>query len=174
MDSHSSTTIEVTIDADDWSAEVTDIEGLCRRAALAALETRQATERPVEMSILLTDDAAIRELNRTWRGQDKPTNVLSFPVGDEDFAVPDEAPLPLGDVIVALETVRVEAHADGKAVADHLAHLVVHGTLHLMGFDHLSPEEADEMETVERLVLASIGIADPYAGSEPVPVDQRP
>jgi probable rRNA maturation factor len=110
--------------------------------------------------VTLTDDAAIRLLNRDWRGMDKPTNVLSFPQADLPEGV--DAPQPLGDVIIALETLQAEAAAEGKAPAHHLAHLVVHGTLHLMGYDHLEDDEAEEMEALERRILAGLGIDDPY------------
>jgi probable rRNA maturation factor len=111
-----------------------------------------------EVSILLTDDAEMRALNRTWRGKDASTNVLSFPAND-DLTEPGL----LGDVALAYETTRDEAQATGTALSDHVAHLVVHGVLHLLGFDHVDEDEAERMETLERQALASLGIADPYA-----------
>jgi probable rRNA maturation factor len=118
---------------------------------------------PVEVSVLLTDDARVRELNRVWRGADKPTNVLSFPAREPGEPWPSEGPVMLGDVAVALETVLREAAAEGKAPGDHLAHLVVHGTLHLLGHDHVgSDAEAEAMESLEVRVLAGLGVADPY------------
>ena len=107
----------------------------------------------VELSVTLADDATVHALNRRWRGRDAPTNVLSFASG--------ERPL-LGDVVLAYETVAREAAEQGKNLADHLAHLVTHGVLHLLGFDHEAPHEADEMEALERRALAGIGVADPY------------
>jgi probable rRNA maturation factor len=121
-----------------------------------------------EVSILLTDDAEMRALNRTWRGKDASTNVLSFPAGDDL-----NKPGLLGDVALAYETTRKEAEATGIALSDHAAHLVVHGVLHLLGFDHLEEDEAERMETLERQALASLGIADPYAkrdGARPAEV----
>jgi probable rRNA maturation factor len=117
------------------------------------------------VSVLLADDAAVRDLNRAWRGRDKPTNVLSFPAFEPGTPVPaDGPPVPLGDIAVALETVLREAEAEGKTPADHLAHLVVHGTLHLMGRDHEAGEaEAAAMEALEVAALATMGVADPYA-----------
>lgn len=103
---------------------------------------------------MLADDAALRALNARWRQQDKPTNVLSFPAGDSVL---------LGDVVLAFETVRREASEQGKSLADHMSHLVVHGVLHLLGHDHERPRDADVMESLERQVLAGLGIADPYA-----------
>jgi probable rRNA maturation factor len=97
-------------------------------------------------------------LNRIWRGKDAPTNVLSFPAND---AV-SEAGL-IGDVVLAYETTRKEARDEGLALADHVSHLVVHGVLHLLGFDHEEGEEAEQMEDLERTALASLGIVDPYA-----------
>ncbi|HEX8374556.1 MAG TPA: rRNA maturation RNase YbeY, partial [Geminicoccaceae bacterium] len=117
---------------------------------------------PVEVSVLLADDAHVRELNRVWRGVDKPTNVPSFPAREPGEPWPAEGPAHLGDVAVALETVLREAAAEGKAPGDHLAHLVVHGTLHLLGHDHDADAEADAMEALEVRVLAGLGVADPY------------
>ena len=123
-----------------------------------------------EITIVLTDDAEIRDLNRTWRSKDQATNVLSFPAGDVPSATRQSgdptfngAPIPLGDIVVAFETTRTEADEKPIPLSDHLSHLVVHGTLHLLGFDHLNDEEAEDMESLERKALASLGIADPYA-----------
>jgi probable rRNA maturation factor len=110
---------------------------------------------------VLTDDARIRELNRTWLGDDKATNVLSFPAPD---APTDDARF-LGDVVFALETIRREAEGEQKVFERHLAHLAVHGTLHLLGFDHASEQDAEEMEERERQILARLGFPDPYAPS---------
>lgn len=139
-----------------WTAALPDIRARARRAARAA--TRGAGWRPgaagAELSLVLADDAALRALNARWRQQDKPTNVLSFPAGDSVL---------LGDVVLAFETVRREASEQGKSLADHMSHLVVHGVLHLLGHDHERPRDADVMESLERQVLAGLGIADPYA-----------
>jgi probable rRNA maturation factor len=106
-----------------------------------------------ETVVVFADNAAVQALNATFRGQDKPTNVLSFPSPGADG----------GDIILALETVRAEAAAQGKTFADHTAHLIAHGILHLMGYDHLVRGEARRMERLERRVLARFAIADPYA-----------
>ncbi|MBB6308773.1 rRNA maturation RNase YbeY [Xanthobacter tagetidis] len=152
--------IDVMAEAGDWS-RVPDAEEVTRRAALAALKAcGDEVPWPCEVAVTLTDDAAIRVLNRDWRAMDKPTNVLSFPQADLPEGV--DAPQPLGDIIVAIETLEAEAVAEGKAPAHHLAHLVVHGTLHLMGYDHLDDDEAEEMEALERRILAGLGIDDPY------------
>jgi len=119
------------------------------------------TPAPLELSLLFTDDAAIRRLNAHYRGQDKPTNVLSFP----------QAPGPhsgalLGDVILAVETVRGEAALAGKPFEDHMAHLLIHGFLHLLGYDHETDGAAEAMEALERSALETIGIADPTAAAQ--------
>ncbi|MFS8036289.1 rRNA maturation RNase YbeY [Xanthobacter sp. AM11] len=153
--------VDVLIEADGW-AELPGAEAIAITAVRAALDALGAdVPAPCEVSVTLTDDARIRVLNREWRSLDKPTNVLSFPLPD----LPDDsdAPQPLGDIIVALETVRAEAAAEAKAAAHHLSHLVVHGTLHLMGYDHMNDDEAEEMEALERRILAGLGIDDPYA-----------
>ena len=110
-----------------------------------------------EASLLLSDDSHVRELNARYRQKDRPTNVLSFPPGP---GTPEEY---LGDVILALQTVSREAAEEGKRFDHHVAHLIVHGLLHLAGYDHESDDEAEEMEALERDVLARLGIADPYA-----------
>jgi probable rRNA maturation factor len=131
-------------------------------AAAAAAPEGQATH---EVTLVLTDDAEMRELNRVWRGNDAPTNVLSFPSGESQGD-----PLLLGDVVLACETVEREATLQGIATPDHAAHLVVHGLLHLLGYDHLNEDEALKMETLETEILASLGIADPYADTGPAAI----
>ncbi|BBK45249.1 endoribonuclease YbeY [Allostella vacuolata] len=146
--------IGIRIDHRPWRTALGDPRPLVRRAVRAALKVapRMPAGDP-EMAILLGDDALLHQLNRDYRGQDKPTNVLSFAAGD---------PLLLGDVAIAYETTAAEAAAAGKPLADHLSHLVVHGTLHLLGFDHETTEDAAEMEPLEVQALAALGIADPY------------
>jgi probable rRNA maturation factor len=134
-----------------WKRSVPGAPRLARKAAKAALAA--AAEGPVEVSLALADDAAVRVLNRDYRGKDKPTNVLSFESGGRPF---------LGDVVLALETVLAEAKAQGKQPADHLAHLVVHGVLHLLGHDHETRAEAARMERVEIAILSRLGVPDPY------------
>ena len=131
-------------------------ERLARRAARAAL-TSNGTAPVGELCLVLADDRLQRTLNRRFRGKDRSTNVLSF----------DGAPDGLGDVVLALETVQAEADAQGKSLADHVAHLVVHGVLHLMGHDHAGAAEARRMERLEREILTGLGIGDPYRLSAP-------
>jgi probable rRNA maturation factor len=132
-----------------------------RRAARAALAVCE-TAAPV--TVVLSDDTELRELNHMWRGKDRPTNVLAFPAG----SVPIRGRPPLGDVILAFETVAQEAEAADLALPHHLSHLVVHGVLHLLGYDHEKPAEARRMEDLEVRVLAGLGIADPYAALPPL------
>jgi probable rRNA maturation factor len=133
-----------------WGRAIPGATALARRAARAALDACDATAG--EVAIVLSDDATVRRLNRDYRHKDKPTNVLSFPLGDQ----------LLGDVVLARETVLAEAGAQGKLAGNHLSHLVVHGVLHLLGFDHEKEAQARRMEALERRVLAGLGIADPY------------
>jgi len=170
--------IDIADPAPQWRRALPDAPAIAERAARAALAGAAPPPAPslraqrsnlrargrllrrsaprnddVELSVTLADDAAVHALNRRWRGRDAPTNVLSFASG--------ERPL-LGDVVLAYETVAREAAEQGKSLADHLAHLVTHGVLHLLGFDHEVEHEAEAMEALERRVLAGIGIADPY------------
>jgi probable rRNA maturation factor len=164
MDSDSSHTTQVAVECQAWHTAVTDPVGIVREAVAAALQeaAEAAPDRP-EVSVLLADDDRLRTLNRTWRNQDKPTNVLSFPAMEPGEVAHGSRPVLLGDIAIALETVLREAGAEGKAPAAHLAHLVVHGTLHLLGHDHETDGEAALMEGTEALALARLGIADPYA-----------
>jgi probable rRNA maturation factor len=153
------TEVEITVAAAAWDG-VQDAQAVVRRA-IAACEARlEDSGETVEMSVVLSDDAEIRRLNREWRGKDSATNVLSFPT----------APGPsgeqhLGDVIIAFETLVREAAEEHKSFSAHLAHLVVHGYLHLLGYDHEVAEQAEDMEQLERDILADLGIEDPYAGA---------
>ena len=163
--------VEVVRRSDDWGrAGVTD--ATLALAAKAAFEL-VSSNRPqnYEVAILLAGDDDVQELNRTWRSKDTPTNVLSFPAGvDSDFPPQEEvdAPVPLGDVVLGFGTVSREATEQGIALGDHACHLTVHGVLHLLGCDHDTAAHAEGMEALERRALAALGIADPYAGSEPL------
>jgi probable rRNA maturation factor len=151
--------VDVMAGPGDWS-RIADIEALARRAIDATLAVAaHAPPMSTELSVLLTDDAGVRELNRRWRGLAKPTNVLSFPGSGP--ASPDGV-RHLGDIALAFETVAREADEAEKSLADHAAHLIVHGTLHLLGHDHEIDEEAEGMEALEIAALARLGIANPY------------
>lgn len=146
--------VEVAVEAPDWAEALPDAERFCARVLQAAAG---AAPLPGEVSVLLADDATIQALNARFRGQDKPTNVLSFPAPEAP-----NAPRFFGDVALALETVRREAHLQGKAMDAHVAHLLVHGFLHLLGHDHETDAEAERMEAREREILARLGYPDPY------------
>lgn len=131
-------------------------------AALAVAAVRPLPE--AELSLLFTDDKRIRVINRDWRGFDKATNVLSFPAAPPERIATSPV---LGDIVLAYETLAREAESENKSMADHLSHLVIHGLLHLLGEDHETEAEAARMEGLEIAALARLGIANPYAGTEP-------
>jgi probable rRNA maturation factor len=133
-----------------------------RRGAAAA---QLALPDRVELGISLADDACQRRLNRTWRSRDMPTNVLAFPAWQPGEVPPVGAPLLLGDVVLAFETVTREAQASRIPLEDHLRHLTVHGVLHLLGYDHLAPGEAAVMQWLESSIRAGLGVPDPYRDS---------
>ena len=146
--------IHLAVEDERWRA-LADIEDLARRAIEAAIVAcGEEVADDAELSLVLCDDAFIAELNGRWRGIAKPTNVLSFPI---DAAVP-----ALGDVVIAFETVAREAAAEGRSLGDHLSHMIVHGFLHLLGFDHGDEGEAEVMEALEIQALAALGISSPY------------
>jgi probable rRNA maturation factor len=146
--------IDVLVDSALWKKSAKG-RSLVRRAVAAAADA--LSTRRSQLAIVLTDDSAIRQLNRLWRGIDAATNVLSFPTKQ----TADEPP-HLGDVVLAYQTIAREARAEGKPFAHHLAHLAVHGFLHLMGYDHQADADAEVMEQVEREVLRRLRIPDPY------------
>lgn len=162
--------MELDVDVEQWPAG--EWEVLAQRAMqAAAAEVPELANARLSASLLFTSDAEIHALNREWRQRDKPTNVLSFPMltRPQLLALPvDGPPELLGDIALAHETCLREAVEKGIAVEDHVAHLIVHGLLHLAGHDHeTSPADAERMEAIEIKVLALMGIADPYgAGSE--------
>ena len=151
-------TLDIMIEAGDWS-RLEDAEALAQKAAEAALAVTYEADGEFEASVMLTDDAQIRELNRTWRDKDKPTNVLSFPAPEQPGL---DGPRHLGDIALAYETLVRESEEESKELAHHFAHLIVHGVLHLLGYDHEVEAEADIMEALEVKALATLGIADPY------------
>jgi probable rRNA maturation factor len=133
---------------------------------LAREEQQPFPEMAPELSLVFTNDDSIQQINAEWRGQDKPTNVLSFPAFPLE---PGGMPGPmLGDIVIARETVEREAVDLGKTFDDHLTHLLVHGFLHLFGYDHMEKDEAEEMEALETRILAGLGLSDPYAGQDPI------
>ncbi|RUV72614.1 MAG: rRNA maturation RNase YbeY [Mesorhizobium sp.] len=151
--------IDIALEAGDWPEEA-ELTRLVHRAVAAAFAEIGVAGRS-ELSIVFSVDANIRSLNAGWRGKDKPTNVLSFPA----FPLTAGGPLPpmLGDIVLAAETVAREAALEDKPVDNHIIHLVIHGLLHLLGYDHETDAEAEEMEAIERAALARLAIPDPYA-----------
>ena len=152
--------VEIDVTFTGWD-DHPGIEARIEQAIIAAAKTVKGRPGPTEISIALSNDADVRALNARWRAIDKPTNVLSFPAA----VGPGNGGL-LGDIILAYETVAAEASEGDKAFADHVAHLSIHGFLHLIGHDHENDDEAEVMENLERQVLTSLGISDPY--SEPL------
>ena len=145
-----------------WAAAWPAWRMQARRAARAALKAVEKPARPAILSLVFTNDAHICALNRDYRGKDRPTNVLSFPAADAEAAESQGRAEVLGDVILALETVAGESLHQNKDLQSHAMHLIVHGILHIFGYDHTAPDEAEAMETLETAILAGLGIGDPY------------
>jgi probable rRNA maturation factor len=153
--------IDLLVEAGTWPDEEV-LQHLVERAAGATFaEIGAAWSGTSELSVVFSNDDSIRELNAGWRGKDKPTNVLSFPA----FPISGGGSLPpmLGDIVLAAETVSREAELEQKPIENHISHLVIHGLLHLLGYDHETDAEAEEMEAAERAALARLAIPDPYA-----------
>ena len=165
--------IETALQAEpNWPEQ--DWEALAASAVSAAIAATPHGELAgidalVEIAVRLTDDAEVQALNRDYRRKDKPTNVLSFPMVQPDLidnlANTDDGEILLGDIVLARETCEREAEERGVSIAAHATHLIVHGTLHLLGYDHMLDDEADAMESLEREIMAALGLHDPY---EPV------
>jgi probable rRNA maturation factor len=153
-------TVSIEVEDESWQA-LAGLDQLARTAVEAALLAAGSDVEGCEVALLFTDDASIAEINAEWRGKDKPTNVLSFPA-PEDMPVPEGEPRPLGDIVLAYGVVAREAAEQGKTLHDHAAHLIVHGVLHLLGYDHEDDVEAQDMERLEASILKGLGISDPY------------
>ncbi len=150
--------VELEVRAGDWGG--VEWTAIAERALACALRTAGTTIQPgAEVSVILTDDAEIRSLNRDWRQQDKATNVLSFPLATPARLA--SAPM-LGDIVLAAGTVAREALAEKKSFENHATHLMIHGFLHLLGHDHMNEEDATRMEALEMAILATLGIENPY------------
>lgn len=161
---------DILISHSDWLSAICDVESVCQRAALAAFQAcGKLGLSQFEISIMLSDDKNLRVLNKKYRGINKPTNVLSFANLDwkkESKSV--ATPQLLGDIVIAYETTLSEAEQEGKKLEDHLSHLVIHGVMHLCGYDHEHHAEAEIMEALETTTLAGLGIPDPYDGTKVV------
>jgi probable rRNA maturation factor len=155
-------TVDVLAESPLWEAEP-DAEAVVRRAISRAAAVVEPNAPAAEVAVLLCDDATIAALNAQWRGRDEPTNVLSFPALPASDPMVSDGAVHLGDIAIANETVVREAGEQGRTVSAHLAHLAVHGFLHLLGYDHQTDSEAEHMEGLERAILAALGISDPYA-----------
>jgi probable rRNA maturation factor len=153
--------IDILVETDGWADEATLLRLALQAIAAVWDELDDGRQPESELSLVFTDDNAIKELNNDWRDKDKPTNVLSFPA----FTLkPGHKPGPmLGDIVIARETVAREAVEEDKSFDHHLTHLIVHGFLHLVGYDHMTQAEAEEMERLERKILERLAIPDPYA-----------
>jgi len=176
MDPEPPSTVALTIGAAAWRRHLADPERVCREALTAALARvpRPPWLAQTEVSVLLADDATVRRLNAEYRGRNRATNVLSFPaferILERDPGGLPPGPVPLGDIVLAFETVRAEAIAQRKPLAHHVSHLLVHGCLHLLGYDHENAEDGLLMAGLERDILAQLGIPDPYGGDAEPPV----
>ncbi|MEK7660633.1 MAG: rRNA maturation RNase YbeY [Pseudomonadota bacterium] len=177
---------ELVIEHDGWEKEISSLELLCGAICNKVLNHHESANSKI--IILLSDNAAVQKLNFEWRGQNKPTNVLSFPNIDPDYALkrfpksvkrfsdkkrgkqrnlePHSDSIrmgyALGDIAMAFEYCEAEAIGQGKTFKNHFAHLLIHGVLHLLGYDHINETEAEEMESLEAEILRDFGIADPY------------
>jgi probable rRNA maturation factor len=159
-------TVDIRKAATGWQALGAGANARLRRAARQAVSMADiAVMTGCGIAVLLADDARVREVNRDWRAKDRPTNVLSFPGAPPERI--GQTP-HLGDIILAYETVAAEALTEEKPLDHHVMHLVVHGVLHLLGYDHMTPGEAERMESLESAILAALDVPDPYAGSDPL------
>ena len=154
--------VDILVEAGPWNC-ANAIDAAIREAAQRAYDrSGRGGDGATQVVVVLSDDAAVQALNRQFRGQDKPTNVLSFPAADAVLGAPARS-RHLGDIVLGYETVLRECEEQSVTLHDHVRHLVVHGVLHLMGFDHATDADAEQMEALEIRVLASLGVADPYS-----------
>lgn len=172
MDSDGLDTVVLTVAAAEWRAAIDNLEERCARIVKETLERSTVVPwlQRGEISLLLTDDDEIRDLNSRYRQRDQSTNVLSFPNVDLEqgkaLSSPPPGPVLLGDIAMSFQRLAAEAAERNKSMLDHFAHLLVHGTLHLLGYDHQEDGEADVMEGMEEIVLSNLGMAAPYEVGE--------
>lgn len=144
--------VEIVLEEKSWEKQIKDLQAFCDAICNKVLNGFDV-QNPV-IAILFTNDEKMQSLNKLWRNIDKPTNVLSFPNIDTDFV--------LGDIALGYEYCENEAKLQNKSFENHLTHLIIHGVLHLLGYDHIDENEAEEMESLEKEILATLGISDPY------------
>ena len=149
--------LDLAIENDAW-AVLPNLELMAEQAVAATLPKGDPGK---IITLLFADDETMQDLNKDWRGKDNPTNVLSFPAAKDQIVPPGELPL-LGDIVLGFETCSREAAEAGKSLADHCCHLIVHGVLHLLGYDHIDDKQAEVMEAAEARILGSLGLANPY------------
>lgn len=161
--------IDVSLSEPEWTASFLDVEKLAAKAMKYTLRLAKLPDflvgRDIEAAIVLANDDLIQVLNREYREKDKPTNVLSFAGLDSDMPVPEDGPYPLGDIILSYQTIAREAKEQDKFFKDHFLHMIVHGTLHLLGYDHEDEDEATIMESMEIRILEKMNIQNPYMGT---------
>ena len=159
------TRLRLALEIEDprWTQALPNAAELLEKAIGLALADIGDDSRTIEVGVRLVDDGTIQGLNRDWRGRDKPTNVLSFPMGDPAPVDDPDFPWLIGDIVMSFDTMKAEAERDGKQLAHHVVHLAVHAALHLIGHDHENEAEAEAMEAAEVKLLAGLGIPDPYA-----------
>lgn len=160
--------IDVSLSEPEWKSSFLDVEKLAAKAMKYTLKITTLPDeivgRDIEASIVLANDDLIQVLNRQYRNIDKPTNVLSFAGLDSDMPIPKDGPYPLGDIILSYQTIDREAREQGKFFKDHFLHMIVHGTLHLLGYDHQTDDEATIMESMEIRILEKMNVQNPYMG----------
>jgi probable rRNA maturation factor len=161
--------IDIAVNEPAWRKAGIDIDALfpdVAGRALSAARVPALKDKDAEISVVLTNDAEIKTLNHDYRDKDKPTNVLSFPLMDINSGAPLGDPVALGDVVFAYETIAREAKEQDKSFVDHLTHLLIHGVLHLVGYDHIADQEAEIMEKLEIHILKGLGIENPYKDAD--------
>jgi probable rRNA maturation factor len=160
--------IEISVQDPEWE-KLDGIYNIVKLAAKTALNNailpKECQDRDLEISLVLANDDLVHVLNNTYRDKDKPTNVLTFATLDEE-EIPHEGVLNLGDVILSIQTIEREAQEQGKFLLDHIKHLIVHGVLHLLGYDHQSEDDANDMETLEIRILEQMGVQNPYTETD--------
>ncbi len=164
--------IDVNVSEPEWISSFLDVEKVAAEAMELSLKMaqlpRQIKDKEIEVSIVLANDDLIQVLNREYRDKDSPTNVLTFASLDSDGPIPADAAYPIGDVILSYQTIDREAREQGKFFKDHFIHMVVHGTLHLLGYDHQTEDEANNMESLEIRILEKMNIQNPYMEKLPM------